>query len=53
MKQGTQSTGKLEGWDGERGAKEFNKKGIYVHLMQILVDVWQKPSQYCNVLSSN
>ena len=33
---------KLEGWDGERDAKEFNREGIYVHLMQIHVGVWQK-----------
>ena len=24
----------------------FNKEGMYVYLIPILVDVWQKPSQY-------
>ena len=26
----------------------FKREGTYVYLMPIHVDVWQKPSQYCN-----
>ena len=25
----------------------FKKEGTYVYLLPILVDVWQKPTQYC------
>ena len=34
----------LGGWDGEEG--RFKKKGTYVYLWLIHVDVWQKPTQY-------
>lgn len=41
---------KLEvGWEVQRVQQE----GIYVHLMQIHVGVWQNKWEYCNVLSSN
>ena len=33
-----------EGRDGEEGGRE----GTYVYLWLIHVDVWQKPTQYCN-----
>ena len=29
---------------------ELKKEGIYVYLMPIHVDVWQKPLQYCKVI---
>ena len=28
----------------------FKKKGTYVYLLPILVDVWQKPTQYCKAI---
>ena len=37
-----------EGWDGEGGGKEVQDEGTRVHLWLILIDVWQKPLQYCN-----
>ena len=35
-----------EGWDGERGGR-----GTHVHPWLIHVNVWQKPLQYCKVIS--
>ena len=32
------------GWDGVGGKRE----GTYVYLWLIHVNVWQKPTQYCN-----
>ena len=34
----------LEGWDGVGGGRE----GTYVYLRLMHIDVWQKPTQYCN-----
>jgi hypothetical protein len=28
----------------------FKREGTYVHLWLILVDVWQKPAQYCKAI---
>ena len=39
-----------EGWDGERGGREVQVGGTYVHPWLIHVDVWQKPPQYCEVI---
>ena len=37
----------LEGWDGVGGRRQrFRRKGTYVYLWLIHVDVWQKPTQY-------
>ena len=36
----------LEGWDGEEGGRE--REGTWVYLWLICVDVWQRPTQYCN-----
>ena len=34
----------LQGWDGVRGGSE----ATYAYLWLIHVDVWHKPTQYCN-----
>ena len=36
-----------EGWDGEGGGM----RGTHAHLQLIHVNVWQKPQQYCKVIS--
>ena len=38
----------LEGRGGEGGERGFRIRGTHVYLWLIHVDVWQKPSQYCN-----
>ena len=38
-----------EGWDGEGGGSGV--QDIYVHPWLIPVNVWQKPLQYCKVIS--
>ena len=53
MRQGTQSQGSVTTQRGERGKEvepEFKRRGTYVQLMPIHVDVWQKPSQYCKAV---
>jgi len=41
-----------EGWDGEGGKwEEGSGWGTHVHPWLIHVNVWQKPLQYCNVIS--
>ena len=35
-----------DGWDGVGGRRRFKRKGTYVYLWLIHVDVWQKPTQY-------
>ena len=37
-----------EGWGGEGGGREVQDEGTHVHPWVIHVDVWKKPSQYCN-----
>ena len=39
-----------EGWDGEQG-KGGSGWGTYVHPWLIHVNAWQKPPQYCKVIS--
>ena len=39
-----------EGWDGERG-RRGSGWGTQVHPWLIHVNVWQKPLQYCKVIS--
>ena len=39
-----------EGWDGE-GGEGGSGWGTCVHPWQIHVNVWQKPLQYCKVIS--
>ena len=40
-----------EGWGGEGGGSGVQDGGIHVHPWLIHVDVWQKPLQYCKVIS--
>jgi len=39
-----------EGWGGEGGERGF-RMGGHVHPWLIHVNVWQKPPQYCKVIS--
>ena len=39
-----------EGWDGEGGGSGF-RTGTHVHPWQTHVNLWQKPLQYCKVIS--
>ena len=36
----------MEGWNGVGGGR----KGTFVYLWLIHVDVWQKPTQYCKAI---
>ena len=40
----------LEGWGGEEDGSGLKVGGTRVQPWLIHVDVWQKPSQYCNYL---
>ena len=40
-----------EGWGEEGGERGVQDGGIYVHPWLIHKDVWQKPPQYCKVIS--
>ena len=40
-----------EGWDGEGGGRRGSGWGTHVHPWLIHVNVWQKPLQYCKVIS--
>ena len=40
-----------EGWDGEGCGKGGSGCGTHVHPWLIHVNVWQKPLQYCKVIS--
>ena len=53
MKQGTQSWfwNNPEGWVGEGGGSRVQDAGTHVHPWLIHVNVWQKPPQYCKVIS--
>ena len=39
-----------EGWDGE-GGRRGNRDGEHMNSWLIHVNVWQKPLQYCKVIS--
>ena len=39
------------GGGGEGGGKGVQVEGTHVHLWLIHADVWQKPPQYCKVIS--
>ena len=43
----------LEGWDGSRVAGKLKRKGTDVYFRLIHVVVWQKPTQFVKLLSSN
>ena len=38
----------IEEWDGVEG--RFKREGTYAYLWLIHIDIWQKPSQYCEVI---
>ena len=40
-----------EGWEGEGVGGVVQEAGIHVHPWVIHVNVWQKPLQYCKVIS--
>ena len=40
-----------EGWDGEGGGRRVQDRRTRVHPWLIHVNVWQKPPQYCKVIS--
>ena len=40
-----------EGWGGEGGGRGVQDGGTHVHPWLIHVNVWQKPPQYCEVIS--
>ena len=40
----------LEGWHGVEVGKRFKSEGTYIYLWLILFVIWQKPTQYCNIL---
>ena len=40
-----------ERWDGEGGGREDRDGGTHVNAWLIHVSVWQKPLQYCKVIS--
>ena len=40
-----------EGWDGEERGRGGSGWGTQVHPWLIHVNVWQKPLQYCKVIS--
>ena len=39
------------GWGGEGGGREGQDRGTYLYPWLIHVNVWQKPPQYCKVIS--
>ena len=40
-----------EGWGGDGGGRGVQDEETHVHPWLIRVDVWQKPPQYCKVIS--
>ena len=40
-----------EGWDGEGGGRGVQDGEAHVHPWLTHVNVWQKPPQYCKVIS--
>ena len=40
-----------EGWGGEGGGRGVQDKGTHVNPWLIHVNVWQKPPQYCKIIS--
>ena len=41
----------LEGWDGKGDGRGGSGWGTHVHPWLTDVNVWQKPTQYCKVIS--
>ena len=44
------SSSNVEGWDGIGGGRRFKRDEIYINLWLIHVDMWQKPTEYCNAV---
>ena len=43
----------LDRWDGVGGGRQVQEGGgiyIYIYLLMIHVDVWQKPTPYCKAI---
>ena len=40
-----------EGWDGEGGGWRARDRGTLVHPWLIHANVWQKPLQYCKIIT--
>ena len=40
-----------EGWDAEGGGREVWDGGTHVHPWLTHVNIWQKPPQYCKIIS--
>ena len=40
-----------EGWGGEGEGSGVQDRGTHVHPWVIHVDIWQKPPQYCRIIS--
>ena len=40
-----------EGWGGEKGRMGVKDEGTHTYPWLIHVNVWQKPPQYCTVIS--
>ena len=40
----------LERANGWEEGRRFKRKGTYVYLWLIHVDIWQKPTQYCKAI---
>ena len=40
-----------EGWGGEGSERVVQDQGTFVHPWLIHLNVWQKPPQYCKVIS--
>ena len=40
-----------EGWGGEGGGRGVQDEGTHVNPWLIHVNVWQKPPQYCKIIS--
>ena len=40
----------VEGWDGIGDGRRFKREETYINLWLIHVDMWQKPTEYCNAI---
>ena len=40
----------LDRWDGEEMEGSFGREGTWVYLWLILVDVWQKTTEFCKAI---
>ena len=42
----------LGGWDGVEVGGRLKMEGTCIYLWLIHVDLWQKPTQYCNAIKN-